>query len=841
MKNFIYTTLLVFATLFCQAFGAQYEPPTIFDTTICVRKGDTIKMYEYKEQILRLLESQEKERWSGCCDMVSVELKSVPGFYPEDIDGRQIRNINDWPVVIINGNSTFSLEVTYIRRLRCSDILKCKDDASSASLAMWHLFGKLVSGPGTGAVTKISDTAFISTEHKVYLKYQVGMSFPNLDFKIQGDSCFDKYPIVTLSVPKDYNVCQLKWIKPKDLDFIFETADTLSKVSLEAQTDDYLYPVICMAISCGSDTVFDTIQIGKPTLTPEMEELACVAANETSFKVAVKEPDAQLSYHWMVEDKESGDKIDSMQGANVNLRIPKNKSVKLRLVSTGGCRDAEMEPMILHRSLVSEAHHIEMESESLCIFEGDTLRFSLSEKPEDTLVWQIDNKVMLPPHDAYNYQALQAKDNVVVSVYAKSCPDNKITDTFNIREDFKVSLGTSPMCISVRDSNVIRLISNGINPEIHWYGNGVEIDSTKYSAKDSISLRLVNPGDQNLYVAVTAKECGKFSKDSISLRPKPEKPSLDTLWNKLTPCIPLGIADTIELRVQPQEGVNIEWSIQETTEFALITEPKGNSIWVRVNYGLFERNTPIPVSVYAYTDGCLDDSETLQDTLYAIGAGLGEEWDVIQQIEEEDGEIYGYTVGFSDDGLFVKDYGLIDPFDGAYLFDWSGGDFEFGNNTVFSDYYMIEDVDEPFDVFCKLTRKESQCYSVYSTTVGDVDMLNLQSVAPASRPDSKTGEKDDSESTQEKRLQENGETPCPGIALHPNPIHTGTQVKVEGICETESFTVECYSSQGSLMFRTTAKGDTFILPTDNYTAGVYIVKIQPQGKSFPIVKKLIIL
>ncbi len=193
----------------------------------------------------------------------------------------------------------------------------------------------------------------------------------------------------------------------------------------------------------------------------------------------------------------------------------------------------------------------------------------------------------------------------------------------------------------------------------------MEIDSTPYSTKDSISVRLVNPGGQNLYVAVTAKECGKFRKDSISLRPKPEKPRLDTLWNALTPCIPLGIAETIEFRVQPQEGVKFKWSIPD-----IITNPDSNSILVSVNYELSDRDTSIPVSVYAYTDGCLDNSETLQDTLYAIGAGLGDEWDVIQQIDEEDGEIYGYTVGFSDDGLFVKDYGLIDPFDGEFLFYW---------------------------------------------------------------------------------------------------------------------------------------------------------------------------
>ena len=197
--------------------------------------------------------------------------------------------------------------------------------------------------------------------------------------------------------------------------------------------------------------------------------------------------------------------------------------------------------------------------------------------------------------------------------------------------------------------------------------------------------------------------------------------------------------------------------------------------------------------------------------------------------------------GFSDDGLFVWDYGLVDPFDGEYTFNWYVENYELGNNALYSYYFFSEEVDEAFDIFCKLTSKESQCYSVYSTTVGNVDMFKLQSVAPESRPDAKTGEKNDSETTSEEWLREKEDTPCLGIALHPNPVRSGVQVKVEGVCEAESFTVECYSPQGRLMFRTTAKGDTFTLPTDNYAAGVYIVKIQPQGKASPVVKKLIIL
>lgn len=220
------------------------------------------------------------------------------------------------------------------------------------------------------------------------------------------------------------------------------------------------------------------------------------------------------------------------------------------------------------------------------------------------------------------------KDSVCnVSVFSKHCPNVADSRIFNIREAFKVSLASNPTCISVRDSNVIRLISNGISPEVHWYGNGVVIDSTKYSKKDSILLRLTNPGDPNLYVAVTAMECGRKSDTLLVLHPLPEKPSLDTLWNALTPCIPLGIADTIELRVQPQEGVNFAWDWAKNDKFQRITKADSSSIFVATDFGLLdpEEDKTIDVNVYAYTVGCTD-SVAFPATLYARGAGLGEEW-----------------------------------------------------------------------------------------------------------------------------------------------------------------------------------------------------------------------
>lgn len=270
----IYTILFAVCTLFCQAFGAQYEPPTILDTTICVQKGDTIKVYKYEEQILRLLERRAKEIWESCCDKVSVELKSFPIIKPgslESPEGRQIGNINDWPAIITEGNTAFSLEVTYIRHLRCSDILKCKEDTSRASSAIWHIFGDLLSEADTGTTMRVSDTAYISTKHTVNLIYRFGISFPkeNIDFKIQGDSCFVGIR-ATLSVDSAFLPYVLEWTA--------EGVTSQKQVGSPASfynefNGKYLYSVLCTVKACKGETRSTKFDIGYPTLVPEVDDL----------------------------------------------------------------------------------------------------------------------------------------------------------------------------------------------------------------------------------------------------------------------------------------------------------------------------------------------------------------------------------------------------------------------------------------------------------------------------------------------------------------------------------------------------------------------------------------
>lgn len=840
MKRYIYITLFVFASLFSQAFGAQYEPPTFYDTICAEPDAVNLQMSDLETLISIFLYDREDSIWLEYGNTVKVELGDITG---QVIENNGLHPFDTLSGEKINATKTIQLDVEYTRKLVFSKIPSTENEAqkTSATLALWHLFGKLLSETDTERVTKISDEASITTLHKATFVYRFELALPENEFKIQGDSCLVDNQIV-LSVDSAYLPYTLKWQAEG-----MEPVEALgSPVRFGSKSDEnYFYSVLCTATACKGETRSATFVIGKPTPKPTIDDISCIAANETSFNVAVKEPDSRLSYYWSVENFGNGRIIDTQQGVSVIMAIPQKETVRLKLRSTGGCKDAEMEPMILHRSLVSEAHHIEMEAEPHCIFAGDTLRLSLSETPEDTLVWQIaGNTTMLPPHDTYNYPTVQEKENVIVSVYTKVCPNNIITDTFNIREDFRVSLGTSPMCISANEYQVIKLTSNGINPEVHWYGNGVEIDSSTYKKEDSIRLKLTNSGDQNLYVKVMAKECGRERDTLLVLHPKPETPSLDPLLGMLTPCIPLGMVDTIELRVQPQDGVKFKWEFSDNEKFRRIAESDSHSISVATNFGLLdsEEDKTIKVNIYAYTEGCPDTLDK-QETLYAAGAGLDEEWNVIQQIEidEEFDEIWGYTIGFSNDGLVVKDYGTIDPFNGRYLFDWYAENFWFDNTTMPGYYFFGEEVDEAFDIFCKLTSKENQCYSIYSTTVGDIDMFKLQSVVPKLRLDAKTGEKNDSETTSEECLRKKEDTPCPGIVLHPNPVRSGVQVKVEGLCETESFTVECYSPQGRLMFRTTAKGDTFTLPTDNYAAGVYIVKIQLNGAAAPVVKKLIIL
>ncbi|MCM1169366.1 MAG: T9SS type A sorting domain-containing protein [Bacteroides sp.] len=821
----IYTILFAACALFCQAFGVQNELPTYRDT-ICATPGETIHMENFESQILEILQSREDSIWSECCDTITVNLGDVSGFVMGDKDIENKFSI--WPDVKINTNKTVYVDVEYTRELVCSKIPPQGENLSPASSVMWHLFGKLLSNIDTArAVTKISEEATVKTLHKATFIFKFELSLPDIavvPFKIKGDICFNDDGEVELSMDSAYLPYGLVWIASNGVG-PSKNVNTPVEFYEKRQGGGFLYPIVCTATACKGETRSDTVFIGKPTPTPVMEDLSCVVANATSFDVKVKEPDDRLSYHWIVENKENRSRIDSVQGVEVNLKILENEQVRLRLVSKGGCRDAEMEPKIVYRSLVPGFHKIALNTDALCVFEGDSVSFSLPEAPESSLVWKIDNETAtLSANEKYCYIA-PTNGEKRITVFAEGCPNDTISNTFTIREAFKVSLDANPSCVRAYAGNVFRLSCNGINPEVHWYGNGVEIDTATYSKKDSILLRLTNPGGQNLYVAVKTRECGKERKDSIPLRPLPEKPSWDTLWNG---CIPLGIADTIELRVQPQEGVKFKWQPEEEAgKFWQIGQSDSNSTLVVVNYELGERGKSASVSVSATVDGC-GDSEPMTEVLYATGAGLDEEWALVQN----EGFLGFYSVGFSDDGENIKYDGFEYPFDEEYIMLWS---------PMEGEYFCSVDPEEiPLVLSCKLTSVERQCYSVYSIEV--VDMQDPQDVLFVTKKGGEdVGCGKETESLQEKATFANEVMPCSGIVLHPNPAHSDVYVKVEGICETESFTIECYSPQGRLMFRQKAKGDSFSFPTDNYAAGVYIVKIQLEGETFPIVKKLIIL
>lgn len=829
MKRYIYTTLLVFATLFCQASGAQNETPQLLDTAICVKPGAAVHMSDFKPRIIELLQNREDSIWSECCDAVEVELVGNPQIA---IDSK-FHEV--WPDERIDKNKEVSVTVNYRRTLTCSEIPLQKDsNMSDDSLALWYFFGRLLSETESEAVMTISDTAYITTLHKATFVYKFKLALPDSMPKIVGDSCFNNRGLISLSIGLSHDLYQLKWEVPGDID-VWNDIDTQSVVNLIDVNKYYLYPIVCIATACKGENRSDTVFIGNPTPKPVMADINCIASSENSFVAKVKDADSRLLYHWIFEESGSNREQQYSEGDSVTFALSPNMPGVLRLISTGGCRASDTVSRELHRSVM--AGDIRLEGDTNCLFGGDSLSLVLQNAPQEHLVWRSKAGAdTLLWNAGFAYRTNRTDTGVLaVSVFSKYCPEDTAVATFNIRKDLAVSIDPTESCISAYTAQTFKAIGNGINPEVHWYGNGVELDTMGYPTKDSVLLRLVNPGGQNLYVKVTAAECGKFSKDSIVLRPKPEKPLWDSLDGMFPPCIPLGMADTIELRVQPQEGVKFRWSILEEE----ITEFDSNSIPVSVNYKLSDRNAPIPVSVYANTDGC-PNSDTLLETFRARGAGLESEWDLLQTPLEislwGSTIIVGYNISFSDDGM-EKDE---DPFGGGYLYYWYSEDMNIDESNKDSYIYFIEEIEtDSIQLSCKITSKEKQCYSAYTITL--VNMAEQQDVLFATRQGEDVENGKGTEILQAQASFDDEDTPCPGIVLHPNPVRSGVQVRVEGICEAGSFTVECYSQQGRCLFRTSAKGDTFTIPTGSYAAGVYIIRIQPDGAATPIIKKLIII
>ncbi|MCM1041757.1 MAG: T9SS type A sorting domain-containing protein [Bacteroides sp.] len=804
-------------------------------------------MIDYKESIRELLEVKEKESWSGCCDSVSVEVQGAVHSKGESFI------LENWPAVIVKKEAELTIEVTYMRYLRCTNIPEREEDAKAgakagAPLAMWQLFGKLLSNIDTArAVTKVSDTAFVISLHTVKLNYQVGISFPkqeDIPFKIINeygdDFCFEEENTISLMIPNEYSSCSLKWSVPEGIEFR-KCSDTQNSVELKRTGENYnhSYPIACRAISCSGDTVFNTINIGYPTPTPKIEDLACIAANETSFDVKVKEPDEQLSYHWSVENLARGVIVDTQQGASVIMRISQNDSVRLKLVSTGGCKASDTVTQVLHRSVV-DGRNIYMQGDADCLFKGDTLRLLLQNAPHEDLVWKSGGGYdTLPWNKDF---VIQGKNSVYrMSVFSKFCPDIVDSVTFNIREDFKVSLGSSPLCVSVRDSNVIRLISNGINPEVHWYGNGILIDSTTYSKKDSILLRLKNPGDPNLYVAVTAMECGRKSDTLLVLRPFPEKPSLDTLWNALTPCIPLGIADTIELRVQPQAGVRFWWDFSDNIKFQRVEESDSHSIRVATNIGLLdsEEDKTIPVSVYAYTDGC-SDSLVLPKILCARGAELEDIW----RIGIKD-ELKGRAglVGFCQDTVEVLSYRKELDF---LRFCWTSDKTFRGTDSLQTVKFQMTSTFFPVTVNCLLTNRNTSCYSYYSQKIDGFDepkqdnvSILQNAVTSSSTGIAQNGTGNENVHGMSYAAPPQEEKYRGGFLLAPNPTYGNTLLYLERAMVDRRAVIEIITEQGVCLYRQKVDADVTELPTAGFRSGLYFVRVRV-GDEDIIVKKLIV-
>lgn len=817
MKNFIYTTLLVFATLFCQAFGAQYEPPTLLDTTICAKPGETIQMSKFKPRILELLQNREDSIWSECCDKVMVSLGDISVLVIGD--GERENKFSTLPDVNINTKKNVYVDVEYIRELTCSKIpLEQKPNMLPTFLAMWHIFGKLLSK----TETEIPDTAIVTTLHKAEIVFTFDLTLPEYPLSQiiqERENCSDNPPaIIKLHLKEHYHPYMVNWDAPKGVEI--EKAD--KKLLISYPNDRYLFPIICTATACKGETRSDTVFIGKPTPKPTMEDISCIAVSANSFVAKVKEADSRLSYHWLFE--EEGKTTQSKLGDSVVFEISPSQSGVLQLYSTGGCRPSDTVTQELHRSVA--VGNIQLQGDTNCVFIGDTLRFVLQNAPQESLVWKSETGVdTLFGNEEFvcNTTGLNTT-SFKVSVSNKYCPESD-SHTFNIREDFKVSLGTSPMCISASKDQVIKFASNGINPEVHWYGNGVEIDSTTYSIKDSISLRLVNPGDQNLYVAVTAKECGKKRDTSLVLRPKPEMPSLDTLWNALTPCIPLGIADTIELRVQPQEGVKFKWSIPD-----IITTPDSNSILVSVNYELTDRGTSILVSVYAYTESC-PNSDTLPQILYATGAGLGGEW----HIDSRAPSTLRHMVGFCQNTPDEIQRGRIELDTFAFL--WTSSVKFSGSDS--DQILQFTRPSLPFNVTCFLTNKNTLCYSYYSATIEEATPSQSMVSSLNNNNNIGFGETGGASDMAYMNARPNDNFVDDGIMLTPNPTQGNTWLYL-GNANIEGHTViEIFTEQGVCLYRQTASADRMELPTARFQSGLYFVRIRT-GEDEPIVKKFIV-
>lgn len=788
-----------------------------------MNKGDMFDAQIYHPRDLQAeLLHREQKIWAslGC----EVDISVLHYELTTDDMGNESAKIL-LPCIIIEKSGFVYVKVKYKRRLGCSNIPRIEPAPGTPEFAIWSYFGKLLSetdGDGKNPVV-VSDIATIESIHEAMFAYWVELNFPDEELKIEGEECISEGQDIHLSVPSAYKPYDLRWTVNGE-----ETAYTGTDVTIKSDPDKYLNTIVCTARACKGQTRSASFEVGKPVSKPEMSDFGCLAADKTVLDLSVKAPEPQLTYHWMYENVD-GKVVWEKKGSSVRLEgIPQNETGRIKLMATGGCKNSDTAQQTLYRTFRTGTRHITLHGGRNCAFIGDTLSFSM-EDPLPSFVWRVNDT--MPGNKPLQVFAPNT-DPIFISVFVPGCPDRKITDTFNIRDTFKVSLASNPTCISVKDEHVIKLTSNGLNPEVHWYGNGVVIDSTKYSKKDSILLRLTNPGDPHLYVAVTAMECGRKSDTLLVLRPLPEKPSLDTLWNALTPCIPLGIADTIELRVQPQEGVNFVWNFVDNPKFQRIAESDSHSIRVATNYALFDedRDVPITVSVHARVVGCGDS--VITEPLYATGAGLGEEW-VIGSWRPSD-RVKLYTVGFYKDSVEEIENNRIE-FD-TFSFAWTSSVGFVGKDNTQQVIRIMKS--PPFSVNCFLTNKNTSCYSYYSQTIEEVS--TLQNIATSSSTGiAQNGTGNENVQGMSYAIPPQEENHRGGFLLAPNPTHGNTLLYMERAMVDKRAVIEILTEQGVCLYRQKVDADVAELPTASFRSGLYFVRVRV-GDEDIIVRKLIV-
>lgn len=428
---------------------------------------------------------------------------------------------------------------------------------------------------------------------------------------IVGDKCaqpgdsvtFSVAPWVSMYQPNDVGFDTYEWDIPSSLNAskLYYSAD---KSSVTFVVSDNIEGQVIKARMGKYNIDANTQQPLALTLSngipkPQIEGMAdddtyCLPFSTPTASLIVSNASPEASYVWKMR---TWDILSlSANGDTVTFRPQENEQV-IQLQVEGGCTPQSYLYQI-NRSLPADASIANSYDDPYCLPASKNVTLSVAGVPVGTsLEWQVDGDGWLIP-DAEKNKATPAvttgEGPAKVTVRSTYCPAPELTATLNIEPQKPANID-GPACLTFGQSQTLTYTVPAVDnaAQYEW---SYPSTWTVSGADNQNTITLISDGQTADSVKVRAVGCNESEWSSLAVKmgyPAPKG------INIKSECLNPGLPTTIELEVEPPEGVasgvSYEWAIPSSfaSMYSYYTDKSDIRIRTTGNLGVY----PISVTV----------------------------------------------------------------------------------------------------------------------------------------------------------------------------------------------------------------------------------------------------